>query len=170
MDKAQLHKDHRYGLRTVASIEALKGVLVLLLGAGLLLLLHKDLEDVAQRLTEILHVNPEGKLSNLFYAAAEKATDKGLWMLAAGALAYSIVRFVEAYGLWHERDWAEWFALLSGTLYLPWEILTLIRHPHPIKWVVLLINVAVVLYMLKLRLEAIRLRAEEDTLETEDNP
>ena len=80
----------------------------------------------------------------------DKTTDKGLWALAAAAMIYSLVRFAEAYGLWNAREWAEWFALLSGAMYLPWEAYSLMRHPHPIKWVMLLANVAIVVYMVVL--------------------
>lgn len=155
------HK-HTYGLRTVATVEAVKGVAVLILGFGILMLLHKDLDSVAEALTEFLHVNPAGKLSNLFFEAADKATDKSLWFLALAAMVYSAVRFVEAYGLWHERDWAEWFALLSGCLYLPWEIYRLFHHADALKWAVLIINVLVVLYMVRLRLDAVWNRNFDD--------
>jgi uncharacterized membrane protein (DUF2068 family) len=148
------HK-HRYGLRTVATIEAVKGILVLLLGFGLLMLVHKDLDEIADKLTDFLRADPDGRLSNLLYRIADKATDKGLWILAAGALIYSMVRFVEAFGLWHERDWAEWFALLSGCLYLPYEIYALFHHPDWIRLAVLVVNVLIVLYMLRLRLESL---------------
>ncbi len=150
------HK-HKYGLRTVATIEAVKGIVVLLLGCGLLMLVHKDLDEMADRVTDFLRVDPDGKLSNLLYRIADKATDKGLWILAAGALAYSMVRFIEAYGLWHERDWAEWFALLSGCLYLPYEVYSLFHHADLLKWGVLVINVLILLYMLKLRMESVAL-------------
>ena len=114
------HANHSVvGLRTVAVFEAAKGVLVLLLGFGVLALIHKNLDEVAERLTEILRVNPEGRLSNLFFHAADRATDKTLWVLAIGAMVYATVRLVEAFGLWRGREWAQWFALLSGALYLP---------------------------------------------------
>jgi uncharacterized membrane protein (DUF2068 family) len=144
------------GLRTVAVLEAAKGIAVLLLGFGMLALIHKDLDDLAERLVQVLHVNPEGKLSNLFYSAADHATDKGLLILALGALVYAVVRFTEAYGLWHEREWAEWFALLSGSLYLPWEIYGIFRHANLLKWSVLAVNTAIVTYMLILRVDAAR--------------
>lgn len=149
------HK-HRYGLRTVATVEAIKGMLVVLLAGGLLMLIHKDLDEVADKLTDFLRVDPDGRLSNLLYRLADKATDKELWLLAAGALVYSTVRFVEAYGLWHERDWAEWFALLSGCLYLPYEIYSLLQHSDLVRWAVLAVNILIVLYMLKLRMESLR--------------
>jgi uncharacterized membrane protein (DUF2068 family) len=141
-------------LRTVAVFEAAKGLLVLLLGLGLLRLVHKNLDELAEQLIRFLHASPGGRLSNLFVTAAGRTTDKGLWALAAAAMIYALVRFAEAFGLWHDREWAEWFALLSGAMYLPWEMYSLMRHPHPIKWVILLANVAIVLYMLVLRIQA----------------
>ena len=150
------HPKHSVGLRTVAVFEAAKGVLVLLVAFGLLALIHKNLDDVAERLTEILRVNPEGKLSHLFVNLANHATDKTLWVLALGALVYAAVRLLEAYGLWHGREWAQWFALLSGALYLPGELYSLSRHPRPLKWAVLVVNAAIVLYMLILRVRAQR--------------
>lgn len=142
---------HSFGLRTVALFEALKGVLVLLLGAGALTLLHKDLDDVADHWIDFLHLNPDGRLSGFFYKIADRTTDHSLWVLAIAALVYAIIRFTESYGLWHERAWAEWFALISGCVYLPWEIYGIARHPHPWKWGLILANVLIVLYMAKLR-------------------
>jgi uncharacterized membrane protein (DUF2068 family) len=141
-------------LRTVAVFEAAKGLIVLLLGLGLLRLVHKNLDEFAEHLVHTLHASPEGRLSNLFVAAANQATDKSLWALAAAAVVYAIVRFAEAYGLWLDREWAEWFALLSGSMYLPWEVYSILRHPLPVKWVVLAVNLAIVLYMLVLRVQA----------------
>jgi uncharacterized membrane protein (DUF2068 family) len=141
-------------LRTVAVFEAAKGLLVLLLGLGLLRLVHKNLDEFAEQLIRFLHASPGGQLSNLFVTTASRTTDKSLWALSAAAAVYALVRFAEAYGLWYDREWAEWFAMLSGAMYLPWEAYSLLRHPHPIKWVILTANIVIVLYMLVLRVQA----------------
>jgi uncharacterized membrane protein (DUF2068 family) len=148
-------------LRTVALFEAAKGLVVLLLGLGVLRLMHKNLDAFAEQLIRFLHVTPGGRLSNLFVTAAGRTTDKNLWAIAAAAMVYAIVRFAEAFGLWRDREWAEWFALLSGSMYLPWELYSLLRHPHLIKWVVLTINLAIVLYMLVLRVQAAKSRGRQ---------
>ncbi len=96
-------------------------------------LIHKNLHAIAERLAEVLHVSPDGKLSNVFVKLASHATDRLLWMLAIGALVYAAVRSVEAYGLWREREWAQWFALLSTALYLPPELYWLLGHPTWLK-------------------------------------
>jgi uncharacterized membrane protein (DUF2068 family) len=90
----------------------------------------------------------------VFLNLADNVTDAKLWALAAGAAAYSIVRFVEAYGLWNARAWAEWFAMISGAVYVPFEAYELIRRPTLIHVAVLLVNVGIVLYMLYLRMSA----------------
>jgi len=53
-----------------------------------------------------------------------------------------------------ERAWAEWLALISGTIYLPFEIYEIARRPDAIRIAIFLINVVVVLYMAYLRLDA----------------
>ncbi len=155
-------QSHKAGLRAVASFEALKGLLVLLVSLGLFSLMHKDVADFAERLVHHLHLNPARHLSQVFLRAAQQVTDARLWALALVALAYSTVRFIEAYGLWHAREWAEWFALLSGALYLPWEIYELLEKPTGIKWSVFLTNVGIVSYMLYLRVTAARVTEARD--------
>jgi len=53
-------------LCTIVMFEVTKSAILLLLGCGLFYLMHKNLDDVAERGVQV-HVNPEGKLSNLFY-------------------------------------------------------------------------------------------------------
>ncbi|MGE5647051.1 MAG: DUF2127 domain-containing protein [Acidobacteriota bacterium] len=135
------------GLRALASFEALKGALVLLLGFGVLSLVHKDVEETAARLLLDLHVDPERRLARSLLNAAARVTDGRLLSLAGAATAYSAARFTEAWGLWRRRVWAEWFALLSAALYLPWEIVVFTRRPNRWHAALLTGNLAIVLYM-----------------------
>lgn len=144
------------GLRAIALFEALKGSLVLLVEIGLLSLLHKDAGEIAERLVRHLHMNPEHHIAHALVHAAGQMTDARVWALAGGAAAYATVRFAEAYGLWHSRVWAEWFALLSGAMYLPWELYELAEKQTPFRWTLLLTNVVIIGYMLYVRLLACR--------------
>ena len=47
-----------------------------------------------------------------------------------------VLRFIEAYGLWYIRPWAEWMAIASGSIYIPFEVADLLRKPD---WIRLLI-------------------------------
>lgn len=137
----------RDGLRLVAAFEAFKGVLVLLVGIGALSLVHRDVEAAAEHLVRMGHLNPASHYPKVFLDAASRVTDGHLWALAAAAAVYAIVRCVEAYGLWHERRWAEWFALFASMLYLPVELYELIHRTTWLRGIALLTNLAIVAYM-----------------------
>jgi uncharacterized membrane protein (DUF2068 family) len=135
-------------LRAVATFEMTKGLIVLLAACGVLLLVHReDPWDIADGLLRLLHISPDHHFAQVFLDWADNLTEAKLWAVAAVAVAYSALRFVEAYGLWYARTWAEWIALISGTLYLPFEIYNLVHRQSVFHVSVLLINVAVVLYM-----------------------
>jgi len=136
-------------LRAVATFELTKGMIVLLAACGIVLVMHRmDPWDIADGLLRLLHISPDHHFAQVFLDWADSLTDAKLWTVAAGAGAYSLLRFAEAYGLWHAKAWAEWIALISGTLYLPFEIYKLIHRQSIFHIAVLLINLAVVLYMI----------------------
>jgi uncharacterized membrane protein (DUF2068 family) len=149
-------------LRAVATFEAAKGLIVLLLGLGILSLLHKDVEAAAESLLVHLHINPDRRLSHAFINAASRMTDARLWMIFSASVVYAGVRFTEAWGLWNRRVWAEWFALLCGALYLPWEIFKVVELPNGLHLSVLLVNIAILLYILNMRIAAYRDLAREE--------
>ena len=139
-------------LRAIASVELTKGLIVLAAGFGALSLFHRDAWDVANSLLHFLHISHRHHYAEVFLRLADGITDRKLLLVAAGAAIYSTMRFVEAYGLWRERAWAEWFAAISGSAYLPFEINEIVRRPTWFNAAVLLVNVAIVVYMLYLRL------------------
>ena len=135
------------GLRVVSVFEAAKGLLVLLTGFGVLAYIHKDLHLGAERLVRHFHLNPASRFPHIFLDLADHTTDAQLWALALSALVYSLVRFVEAYGLWHERPWAEWFAILTGGIYVPLELFELTRGVTWPKVTILIVNAGIVAYL-----------------------
>ncbi len=139
------------GLRIVAIFEASKGVLVLLVGLGILSLVHQGAQNVGESIVERFHLNLARKHPRILIYAATHLDNSHLRLLAIAALIYSIMRFIEAYGLWRMRAWAEWFAILSGGVYLPLELYELIRHPTVVKAIILVTNAGIVAYLVYFR-------------------
>jgi uncharacterized membrane protein (DUF2068 family) len=135
---------HHAGLRLVALLEAAKGAVVIMAGLGFLALLHRDVQAVAEEIVRHIHLNPASHYPHIFLDAAAKVTDARLWMMALTATVYAMVRFVEAYGLWREQVWAEWFGILSGGIYLPVEVYELTVHISVVKVSILFVNLLVV--------------------------
>ena len=159
----------RAGLRAVATFEAAKGIAVLALGI-FLLFMHTHAEDFISSLLFHLHIDPDRAVSHALLHAAQKLSDARLLTIAAAMLSYVTVRFVEAWGLWNRRVWAEWFALLSGTLYLPWECLKLAERVNWERAGVLAINVLIVLYMAYVRISSWKAEKEHKTEEVLERP
>ena len=142
------NKSHARGLHIVALFEGAKGVLVLLVGFELLTFIHKDVHEAALRLVEHIHLNPASHYPRIFLDLTEHINDTRLWSLAIAAAMYSLVRMIEAAGLWLRKAWAEWFAVLTGGMYIPVEIYEVV---HRVTWprvTVLIVNVGVVSYLL----------------------
>lgn len=135
------------GVRAVAVFEATKGIVVLLVGFGLLTLLHQDARVLAARLIAWLNLNPTKTYSEIFLNVAAQITDKRLWAIAAFAAIYAAFRFVEAYGLWKQRSWAEWLAVVSGTIYVPVEVYELTQRQTWVRVGALVTNVLIVGFM-----------------------
>jgi uncharacterized membrane protein (DUF2068 family) len=154
-----------FGLRGIAIFEAGKGLLAIMVGIWLLSLLHRDIQNVAEHLLHFLHkifrLNPDGHLARSLVRGARRVTPGNLHLWIGGTVVYSVIRFVEAVGLWLEKAWAEWFALISGGLYVPIEIYEVAHHATPIKWTVLATNLLIVAYLAWLLQDSYKSRKEQ---------
>lgn len=133
-----------FGLRAVSLFEAAKGLIVLVAGSGLLIFVHHDWQLFADRIVAHLHLNPASRESRILLRAATRATPTMVRWLGIAALAYSTFRFIEAWGLWRARRWAEWLGVLTGLIYVPFEIASFVRHPRLVPLVALVVNILVV--------------------------
>lgn len=154
-----LHKSdpaHKKGLRTVAAFEFTKGALGIIIGLGVVALVHRDLWDVMESVLEFLHINTDRHFAQVLLDLADRVTDNEMWTIATGAFTYSTLRFIEAYGLWKTRIWAEWLAILSGMVYMPFEVHGILSKSTPVRWALLVINLALVLYVTWVRISGWR--------------
>lgn len=131
----------------MALLEGAKGLLAIIGAIVIFNFAHKNLTEVALHVLSALHVHPGSRLAEGVFHAADKATTQQIVTVGFGVSVYAAIRLIEAVGLWRERDWAEWFALLSASIYLPWEVYEILNHYRPIKAVVLIINIVVILYL-----------------------
>jgi uncharacterized membrane protein (DUF2068 family) len=134
-------------LRAVALFEAFKGTLALLAACGLFYLIPRDLRHIAVELVGRLHLNAGKNYPDVFRRILEDTSNAQLWLIGCLVVAYALVRFVEAYGLWRARRWAEWLAAVSGAIYVPFELYELSRGFSWLKLAALAANLAIVAFM-----------------------
>ena len=136
-------------LRTIALVEALKGLLALVVALGAHALLHRDIGALLEEASRHLHLNPAHHHPGIYASLAADLGNARLGWLALGASGYAAGRFVEAYGIWRLRAWAEWFAIASAAIYVPFEIAELARAVTPFALGALLVNLTVVIVVVR---------------------
>ncbi len=140
-------------LRSIALFEAAKGALAFAAGCGLISLRHTDLHAAVDAVLLRHGIDPETHYRRLFIESVARATHQHAGQIIAIAFVYALIRFAEAYGLWREKHWAEWFAVISAGIYLPLEVAHLLRHTTEVTIVVTLVNILIILYLAKLLLQ-----------------
>ncbi|MEC5387096.1 DUF2127 domain-containing protein [Uliginosibacterium sp. H3] len=137
----------RRTLRAIAVFEAIKGFAALIAIIGVVDLMHHDVRHLAEALIGRFRLSPDGRYSSIILHYADMlpgANVQALMWLAAG---YILLRFMEAYGLWRDKAWAEWLGALSGGLYVPLEIHHFMQRASLVNGLVLLANVIVVAFL-----------------------
>lgn len=141
------NRQHR-ALQTIALYEAAKGVLALLLVIGVFDLLHHDIRQLAHQIVGHYGWEVDGHYTSIFLHWVDVLSGINKVQFFSLACAYIALRFTEAYGLWHDRVWAEWLAAVSGGIYLPFEALHMWHAPSWSSILIFSFNVAMVAYLL----------------------
>ncbi len=134
-------------MRAIALFEAVKGLAALLAAFGLIEVLHHDVHRLALALLWRFHLDPGTYYPELLLRYSDMLNAGYLRTLAPLAMAYIVLRWLEAYGLWKDKAWAEWLAALSGALYIPLETAHLVHSTALINAGVLVANVGIVSFM-----------------------
>jgi len=136
-------------LRSIALFEGIKGLAALAIGLGLLELMHHDLRQLVLELVGHFGLRPTEQFPALLLHYADVLNTTPLdtleWLLGT----YLALRLTEAYGLWHQRVWAEWLGSLSGGMYVPFEVRHLWHTPDLLGLAVLSLNVLIVGYLVQ---------------------
>ena len=139
-------RDH--GLLLIGVFKLAKSAFFFLLGIGALHMLHKDLGDEVMRAAVALRRDPEGHLVSLLMEKADLIDAHHLRQIGFATFAYSALALVEGVGLMLQQVWAEYLTLCLTVAFLPWELFELIREATAFRLALLVINLAVLVYLL----------------------
>jgi len=138
---------HSGGLRLIAAFKLLKGFALLAVGIGALRLLHQDVAGIVEHWINVFRVDPHNHFINRLLEKLAILDDRRLKELSIGTFVYSAVFFTEGIGLALGKRWAEYFTIITTASLLPLEIYELAKHASAGKILALLINLAVVGYL-----------------------
>jgi uncharacterized membrane protein (DUF2068 family) len=135
-------------LRLIAVFKLLKTAALIATGIGALKLIHADIGTVLERWVLKFGLDPGSSLLNhTIQRACEIPQDK-IWELGAVSFIYAGLFMTEGIGLWLAKRWAEWFTVIITGSLVPFEIYEILQRPTAIRILVLLVNIAVVAYLI----------------------
>jgi uncharacterized membrane protein (DUF2068 family) len=135
-------------IRLVAAFKLLKAALMIVGGFGLLKLMHMDSATQMDHWIARLGLDPGSRYVNLAIQKATNLSPHRIRELGLVSFVYAALFLTEGIGLWLLQRWAEWLTVVITSSLVPLEIYEIHRHPTPIKIIVLLINIAIVGYLL----------------------
>jgi uncharacterized membrane protein (DUF2068 family) len=134
-------------LLLIAVFKLLKGLLLIAVGIGALKLLHKDIGDTVLRWVDVLRVDPDNRLIHGLLTRVVRVSPNQLKAISLGTFVYSALLLTEGTGLLLRRRWAEYFTIITTAGLIPIEVYEITRHLTASKILVLLINAAIVVYL-----------------------
>jgi len=142
-------------LRLIAIFKLVKAIALVAVGVGALHLLHdNDPADSMARIIARIGFDPGGRWVDHALAKLMSLPSKDFRELGIGSFIYAALFLTEGIGLWLMKPWAEWFTAIITASLVPVEIFEIHHRPTVAKFVVLLLNVAIVGYL------ALRIRRE----------
>jgi uncharacterized membrane protein (DUF2068 family) len=142
------HKRKSGTIRLIGGFRLLKGVLLLVLGLGLLKYLHRDIGEEIQKWLQYWHVDPENQYFQSVISKVAGINGDKLMLASVGSVFYAVLFLIEGVGLLLLKRWAEIFTVIITTSFIPLEIYHLVRHFSAMKIVVIVLNAAIVIYLI----------------------
>jgi uncharacterized membrane protein (DUF2068 family) len=135
------------GLLLIGLFKLGKAIFFFCIGAGTIHLLHKDLGDEVMRLAVKFKFDPESRFVALVLDKVDLIDAHRLRQISMATFGYSALALTEGVGLLMEKVWAEYLTLVLTISFLPWELYELVRRPDWFRASLLLINLAVLWYL-----------------------
>jgi uncharacterized membrane protein (DUF2068 family) len=135
------------GLLLIAAFKLIKGLALLALGIGALKLLHKNVAAEVAQWVDILRVDPHNHYIQTLLEKLGMIDDQKLKALSIGTFFYSALFLTEGTGLALRKRWAEYLTIISTASLLPLEVYEVSKRPDAARIVVLLVNIAIVVYL-----------------------
>jgi uncharacterized membrane protein (DUF2068 family) len=132
----------------IAAERAFRAIVLVTVGIVLVTHPHANWANEIANFAQHLGLDPKNNWVQRLIADVAKINSSEDVLFGVIALAYGALEAAESYGLWKHRRWGEWLTILATSLLFIPEIWELTKSASLLKVGALLVNVAVVLYLL----------------------
>ena len=95
----------------------------------------------------VLRIDPHSHFVHAAIAEVTRVDPARLRQLGAGSFLYAALFLTESLGLWFRKRWAEWLTLIITASFVPFEVWEIIHRASVAKVLVLVLNIAAVIYL-----------------------
>jgi uncharacterized membrane protein (DUF2068 family) len=131
----------------IAIFKLFKALTLLAVGIGALKLMHRDVAAQVELWAELFRIDPHNHYIHWMLEKLPILDARRLKELSAGTFFYSALYLTEGIGLALRKRWAEYFTIVSTSLFIPLEIYELAKRVNLAKGIVLLVNAGIVVYL-----------------------
>ena len=124
-----------------------KALLLTGLAFGIFRSINQDLADTVRRITLHLRIDPENSFIRLLLEKITNIDPHTLRTIGLVTFVYAGLLYVEGVGLWLNQAWAEYLLIVATASFVPWEAKALIVNFSWERLVLILLNLAVLLYV-----------------------
>jgi len=135
-------------IRLIAVFKLMKAASLLVVGFGVLRLIHTNVATQLEHWIAMLGFDPGSRLMSHTIQRATNISPHEIREFGIVSFVYAGLFLTEGIGLWLMKRWAEWFTVVITSSLVPLEIYEIVQRPTPIKILVLIVNIAVVAYLL----------------------
>jgi len=134
-------------LKIIATLKILRGTIALGVTFFLAYIAYNFLELSEPYLANkfLIRNDPFLQIASTFF---ELVTLNQVLAIGLLALLIAILRYVEAVGIWNDKNWARWLVIATGFIYIPFEAYLLMMGFSWAITLILVINLLVVAYLL----------------------
>jgi uncharacterized membrane protein (DUF2068 family) len=143
-------------LRLIALERIVRGVLLLAAGVYLLFHLTSDFGRLADHAIRAIELDPRRPFFHRIVAYLHHLHASELRAAALFACGYGVLELVEGTGLWLDQLWAEYLTVIATSLLLPFEVYELVHRPSALKAGGIVVNLAIVVYLVYLLRRRVR--------------
>ena len=134
----------------IAIFKFIKGAVLLALALGALSFLHKDVASEVERWLDQLRIDPDNEFIGALLSKLQLVHTKELKEISALGAGYATLFLIEGTGLLFRKRWAEWLTIVATSSLMPLEAYELIKEFTAVRLLALLVNAAVVLFLIYL--------------------
>jgi uncharacterized membrane protein (DUF2068 family) len=136
-----------FGVRLIGVFKLASALMLGAAGFGIFRMMNQDIGELVQRFILRLHLDPDNSLLHALISGLGNVDRAHLAAIGAGTFLYALLEAAEGIGLIFRRHWASYLTIIATVLLFIPEGYEIAHKVDAVRIIVLLVNLAVLVYL-----------------------